>query len=174
MAVKHSEIHILPLSSLKEGIHTFEYEVTYALWESFGQEIVSDASANIHVTLRKGTQMLQLVMLAKGWLEIECDRTLKKFKHNFQFEQELVYKFGDQYQELTDTVLVIERGTEILELNQIFYDYLMLQVPMRKVHPDVIDQEGEWIYRDSTQTEEQTTDPRWSKLKELSKTVNQE
>lgn len=166
--MKRIERYHIELASLKEGTHTFKFAVSKNLFESFDQEMVSDASASVQVRLVKTSQMLQLTLNAKGWLELECDRTLNRFRYPIEFEKALLYKFGEEYKELTDNVLMIPKGLELLDLNQVFYDYLMLQVPMRKLHPDVEQESEEWLLRDTSSTEGDTIDPRWSKLKELS------
>jgi uncharacterized metal-binding protein YceD (DUF177 family) len=71
-------------------------------------------------------------------------------------------------------MVVIRRDASQLELGQYMYEFISLEVPMKKLHPRFRDDdepgEGKIVYSSAPDPEEkQTTDPRWDKLKNLNK-----
>src|SRR5678815_4315677 len=90
----------------------------------------------------------------------------------------VVFKYGDEDQELTDEIVIISREAVSLELGQYIYEFIALAVPMKKLHPRFRDEEdseddieGKIVYSSSSdddhKNDDESIDPRWEQLKKL-------
>jgi uncharacterized metal-binding protein YceD (DUF177 family) len=75
-----------------------------------------------------------------------------------------------------DNLYLLDRKEPYLNLSQDIYDFIAVQVPMKKLHPRFVDKndtslQDEFLYTTETEEEseqhEQETDPRWNILKNL-------
>jgi uncharacterized metal-binding protein YceD (DUF177 family) len=97
----------------------------------------------------------------------------------------MIYKFGSEVKEIDESVMMITRDTPSINVAQLIYEFILLALPLKKIHPDYKNEldeednelEGGFVYLDDASTEdsaeetkeESTTavDPRWEKLKKL-------
>jgi uncharacterized metal-binding protein YceD (DUF177 family) len=90
-------------------------------------------------------------------------------------KDKIVFKYGDEYQEMTEEIIIIPRDTATLELGQYIYEFISLGIPLKKLHPKFRDEaeddsEGKIVYSSGTsddKKDEEDTDPRWNILKKL-------
>jgi uncharacterized metal-binding protein YceD (DUF177 family) len=92
-------------------------------------------------------------------------------------EKKLVFKYGDTDQELSDEIIMIHRDTDTLELGQYIFEFITLEIPIKKLHPRFQDEEesddfaeGKIIYTSKPSGDDnngEDIDPRWEILKKL-------
>ena len=88
---------------------------------------------------------------------------------------DLVVNFGEDYDDTNDELLILPFGSHSIDLDQYFYEMIVLSVPLKLVHPGVKDGtlKSEIVNRlkefDINQEKSINFDPRWNKLKELKK-----
>ena len=109
-------------------------------------------------------------------MELVCDRSDETF--DFQIDEHVVhfFNFGEEEKELSDELEVITKERVEIDLDQLVYDIIALAVPVKKLHPryltedDDSETEHTLIYSSEPieSPKQNETDPRWSKLKELS------
>ncbi|MFT4832659.1 MAG: uncharacterized metal-binding protein YceD (DUF177 family) [Psychroserpens sp.] len=174
---KHKEFAI-PFSGLKQGKHEFEYRIKNEFFESFEYDDINGADISLQVTLNKMSTMLELVMHAKGTVKVNCDITNEPFDQKITSSLELVVKFGDEYNDENDEILVIPHGEHTINITQFVYEMLVLAIPQKKVHPgvldgtlesEVIDKLEELQPKEVKENKGNNTDPRWDALKKLLK-----
>jgi len=175
-ARKKYDIHIYKLSN---GSHEYEFEIGGEFFEMFDGDLVSKGQLNAVVTLNKTDSMIQVDFNIQGSIELECDRSLEEFDFPINVERSMIYKYGDEGKELSEDVYVIEKNTQTLNVADIIFEFIGLEIPMKKLHPKFQDEEnedddseGRMIYtsesdEDSTEQEEENVDPRWEALKNL-------
>jgi uncharacterized metal-binding protein YceD (DUF177 family) len=88
----------------------------------------------------------------------------------------LIVKFGSNFCDENDEILIIPYGTHQIDISQFIFEMIILSIPLKKVHPGVIDGslKSEILNKlkllepkqNNIQSE---TDPRWNKLKDLLK-----
>jgi hypothetical protein len=76
-----------------------------------------------------------------GTLQVECDRCLETFDMPIDASYDLVVKYGDKTTPLdeADDVITIGDDDDFLDLSQHIYEYVVLSLPARRVHPDLPD-----------------------------------
>jgi uncharacterized protein len=168
-------VNIVGLSN-KE--HHFEYEFGGEFFRKYGTDILSEGKFQVSVLLNKHETFIEVDFKIKGTGRLICDRSLEPFDHPMETEEKIVFKYGEEYQEMTDEIIVIPRDTATLELGQYIYEFISLAVPLKRVHPRFLeeadeeaDTEGKIVYSSGTaeekKDEEEKIDPRWNILKKL-------
>ena len=76
-----------------------------------------------------------------------CDRSLEPFDFPIESKNKIVFKYGDEYQEITDEIIIIPRDTATLELGQYIYEFIALAIPLKKLHPKFQDEAEDDVRR---------------------------
>ena len=172
MGIAAYSINIVGLSN-KE--HHFQYEFGGEFFRKYGTDIVSEGKFLVDVQLSKHETFIETEFKISGAAHLTCDRSLEPFDFPIENKKKIVFKYGNEYQEITDEIIVIPRDTATLELGQYIYEFFALAIPLKKVHPkfqdDAADEsEGKIVYTSEATEErkdEEETDPRWNILKKL-------
>ena len=103
-----------------------------------------------------------------------CDRSLDPFEFPIDLRQKVIMKFGDEDTELSDEIIMIEWNTQRINIAQLIYEYIGLEIPLKKLHPrydNEVDTEDTLFYSSENEKNPQDpdVDPRWETLKSLKK-----
>lgn len=166
---------IIPFSGLKLGKHKFEYQIDNTFFDSFGYQEYNDASIELTAILNKMTTMMELEMSAIGTVNVNCDLTNEPFDQPLSANFTLIIKFGEEFNDEDDEILIIPHGDYQIYIAQHAYELLVLSVPQKRVHPGVLDgtlksevlNKLEELEPKETKEPKQDTDPRWDGLKKL-------
>jgi len=170
----HKEFNI-PFSGLKLGKHRFEYQISNTFFESFGYHEFNDANIKVGVVLNKLNTVLELEMVANGTVNVACDLTSEPFDQLLTAGLNLVVKFGEEFNNEDDEILVLPHGEYQLNVSQYIYEMLVLAVPSKRIHPGVLDgtlksealKKLEELQPKESIKNKDKTDPRWDALKNL-------
>lgn len=122
--------------------------------------------------------MIQMNFKVKGIVELACDRSLDLFDQPISFESRMIFKFGDEEKELSEDVMVILKDTQTINIADLLFEFIGLEIPMKKLHPrfqeeeEEFEGEGTMVYTSTeddseSQEQEEEVDPRWAALKDL-------
>lgn len=165
----------IPLAGLKQGISEYSFVAGNEFFDSFESSEIKKGNVDIHLTLHKNPGSLSLDLSISGNVEVSCDRCLGLYDEYIEHEVTLYAQFESRLDYEEDDIFVLPHGTDELNITQIIYDYILLSLPIRRVHPDnekgeslcdkeMIEKLNELKIRDESETE---IDPRWSDLKKL-------
>ncbi len=168
----------IKIQSLEEKRYEFDFEGDKTFFEAFEQDIVEGGSFQAKIFLEKSSAMMRLFFEINAKVNLVCDRSLEVFEEPLNVKEHYVYKFGDRYEVLSEDIEVIPFGAAEINLAQLIFDFLMLEVPVKKIHPDYrkasdSDTEEALFYSDSIaqsieeSKEKEEVDPRWAALKDL-------
>ncbi len=108
-------------------------------------------------------------------VELICDRSLKSFEHPVDTAYDVIFK-TDVEQETEDengAVRQFNFSNNTFTIEKEVRDSILLKVPIKKIHPDYRDEEGNVDefetkkFGEAPEDEEKSIDPRWEKLKKL-------
>lgn len=165
----------IPFSGLKQGKHHFEYQIDKTFFESFDYEEFGAASVRVNVILEKMSNMMELHMEAAGTVNVTCDITSELFDQPLESTLDLVIKFGEEFNDEDDEILVLPFGEHQFNIAQYIYEMLVLAVPPRRIHPGVADgslksvalRRLEELRPKEQNKNSDDTDPRWDALRDL-------
>lgn len=164
---------------LANKVHHFDFEMGNDFFEKFGTELLTEGSLKADVALDKRETLIDATFVIDGSVKLVCDRSLDTFDQPIHTKKKLVFKYGETDEELSDEIVVIRRDTDSLELGHYIFEFIALEVPMKKLHPRFRDEEaedddseGKIIYTskpspDDDRTDGEDIDPRWDVLKKL-------
>jgi uncharacterized metal-binding protein YceD (DUF177 family) len=172
--MKQKEFNI-PFSGLKQGKHKFDYKIENTFFESFGYTEFNNAAIDLQVVLHKMSTMLEFEMQAKGSVNVDCDTTSEPYNQKISGSLELVVKFGNEFNNENDEILIIPHSEHQVNIAQYVYEMLVLSVPQKRVHPGVLDgtlesealKKLEELSPRVEKNNSEYNDPRWDELKKL-------
>ncbi len=166
------------IQGLSNGTHQFEFDIDPQFFERFENSPVNNGSLNCRLQLDNSERLIDSLVEIEGKVELECDRSLELFDYPIHLEKEVIFKYGAEYEELDENVIQIPKTADHIDFSELIYEFIVLEVPMKKVHPKYKEDETDddtMVYttgnEESQEDKEdnQETDPRWSALKNLSK-----
>jgi uncharacterized metal-binding protein YceD (DUF177 family) len=167
--------YLIDFGGLGDGVHEFEFHVDDSFFARFENAIVQHGELDVLVTLEKEPALLMLDFTFSGTIAATCDRCLDKLDVSIEGYNELVVKLGGEIQAEEDSeidMISIPAREHILDVSELLFEYISLQVPLRNVHPD--DENGKStcnteVIREMERhiSQEQSGDPRWDVLKNI-------
>ncbi len=159
---------------IRPGKHEFDFTIDSGFFKEFDYGLIDKGDLAVTVVLEKTTHLLNLHFNIKGTVELECDRSLEKFDHPLEIENDLVVKFGQEEDVLADDVIVIKYDEQVLNLASFIYEFITVGIPLKRLHPR-FDQEEEDLDEELVYTSEEEIDdespeeidPRWQGLLKL-------
>ena len=167
----------IPFVGLKIGKHHFEYKIEQTFFEYFEYEEFNNSNIDVNLILDKKTTLLELNFKISGFVNVNCDVTNEPYNQPIKNEFDLVVKFGDEYNDEFEDILIVPHGTYEINVQQYIYELIVLSVPIKRIHPGVEDgtldsdilkklEELSPKIKEEKETEEEI-DPRWNTLKKL-------
>jgi uncharacterized metal-binding protein YceD (DUF177 family) len=164
----------IPISGLKPGLHIYDFEINKEFFERIEESEVKEGELKVTVEAEKRSSHIDLNIKISGRVRINCDRCLEMFYMPVECENRLLVKFGKTRDESDPDILTIPVDENELELNQYFYEFIYLAIPIKRVHPDdkngnsTCDQDMLRRLEEHIVIEDENrSDPRWEELKKL-------
>ncbi|MDV6169185.1 DUF177 domain-containing protein [Flavobacterium sp. DG1-102-2] len=176
--MKVNKEFLIPFVGLKQGKHQFEFEINKAFFDDFDFDEYNDVNVKVDLVLEKKITMLELTFKHKGTVNVPCDVTNEDFDLPIKGELTLLVKFGDEFNNDHDEILILPHGEYQVDVSQYIYEMIVLSVPTKRIHPgvkdgtvaaDILDKLNELSPKEEQKEEEtkEDTDPRWDELKKL-------
>ncbi|GIM53098.1 DNA-binding protein [Capnocytophaga cynodegmi] len=165
----------ISFAGLKQGKHQFVYEVDKKFLDSFGYDDVNNLHQVVTVELDKKSTLLELHFRNEGVVNVNCDLSNEPFDMKVEGELFLVVKFGEEYNDEDDELLILPHGEHLLNVAQYIYELIVLSMPVKRVHPevekgtlhsDILDKLEELTPKEELE-ESEYIDPRWESLKKI-------
>ncbi|MBL3656410.1 YceD family protein [Fulvivirga sediminis] len=159
---------------LKSGDHDYQFQIGNKFFDAFPESLIDKGNGEVKVTLEKTETFIKLNTHIEVTVELSCDRSLDLFDHPINTDNEIILKFGDEEEEISEEIMIIPRDRQRINLAQFIYEFIMISIPMKKLHPRYNEDEesDEIIYTsetmpDTDEDQNEDIDPRWQKLKKL-------
>lgn len=168
--------YTLPFSGLSEGKHQFDFTADDRFFAEFETSEVEKGELMIQVELEKRSTYLSLTFLIKGTVELVCDRCLENFNYTVESNRKLLVKFSEKQIEDEAELIYLHPNDFQVEIAQYIYEFVILSLPIRRVHPD--GENGETLcdpvmikkleeLRHHSDNLDEPDDPRWNELRKF-------
>ncbi|MGQ1889377.1 YceD family protein [Thermophagus sp. OGC60D27] len=172
----------IAFKGLKAGKHVFEYELKDPFFELFEQPQIETGELAATVELTKHQSFLELTFRIDGFVGSQCDRCLELMQVPIFYEGTLFVKFGETYDEPDEDIIVLPHEDHKLNIARYMYEYIVVSIPVRHVHPDkddgtpgcdpeMLDCLNDYVVEEDNFHQEENSgdqiDPRWNELKKL-------
>ena len=175
--MKELKAYAIQFVGLKVGKHHFDYQIDNTFFKTFDYEEFNDANLKVNLLLEKKSTLLELTFSVDGLVNVNCDITNEPYNQHIEDTFRLVVKFGEDYNDDNEEILIIPHGEYQINVAQYIYELVVLAVPAKKVHPgiedgsldsDILKKLEELSPKDKTiENTTDETDPRWDTLKKL-------
>lgn len=179
----------IDLKNLEIGTHEFEYQLGNKYFTDIDGTEVQKGKIRVLLTLKRTPLMFDLSFKLDGLAYVPCDRCLDDVEIPIDTTAKLIIKFGREYSEESDEVIVIPEEEGEINLAWFIYEFVALAIPMKHVHApgkcnksmssklkkhsarQVDEEEGDadddgFDYEDEV-VDDAPQDPRWDALKDL-------
>jgi len=160
---------------LKDGTHQFEYIIKKEFFDFFNYDEFSNSKVTVKLSFLKKATMFELSFNFNGWVEVLCDVSGEMFQQPISSAMNLIVKFGDEFNDENEDLLIIPHSDYKLNVSQYIYEAIILTVPIKRIHPgvndgslnsEVLNKLKELEIKDQEDSNEEI-DPRWNKLKNI-------
>ncbi len=164
----------VPFAGFKEGKHQFDYQIDKSFFEAFNYTEFENTSIEVTLELIKKSTLLELEFEATGVVNVLCDLSSEPYDQDIKGNLSLVVKFGEEYNDENEDILIIPYGEHQINIAQYIYEMIILSVPAKRIHPGIKDgslnsdavKKLEELQPKEAKNNEKT-DPRWDSLKKL-------
>jgi len=185
----------IPLKDLSKGSRNYEFKLDNEYFKNIEGAEVQKGNVLAKVEVKRTSTAFELTFDITGIVQIPCDRCLDNMDQEIDTQNQLIVKFGSEYAEESDTIIVVPEEEGEINLAWFLYEFIALNIPIRHVHPagkctksmvsklkkhltrekgeddeepiEFMDEEDLVIEEEGGVEEEQATDPRWDSLKKL-------
>lgn len=185
-------LYNIPLKNLTEGTHAFEYLLDDQYFKLIGDadSDVKKGSVKVELSVKRVSNTFEFNFVLNGQAIVSCDRCLDDMTVDIDTKNRLFVKFGHEYSEESDEIVVIPEIEGEINIAWFLYEFVTLNIPMKHVHApgkcnkimttkynkhkavtvsdeDSDDMDDSLDVDDSIDVSEEGNDPRWDGLKGL-------
>ncbi len=168
--------YTIPFIGLKVGKHHFDYQIDKTFFEYFEYDDFNDVNVKTELLFEKKTTLLELHFEIFGHVNVNCDLTNEPYDQSVEGNFKLVVKFGDEFNDEFEDILIIPHGEYEINVAQYVYELIILSMPAKRIHPgvedgtlnsDILKKLEELKPKEQKENTSEDIDPRWNTLKKL-------
>lgn len=163
------EIIKLPL-----GFSDFQLNANKLFFEKHPNDEILDANVGILINVEKKENLIAFNFHLRGTLTLKCDICLENLSYPLDVKDTLIIKQGNKsvYDINDESIVYLSPDAYKYNVEQIVYELICSNIPMRKVHGDYEGQEcnkemSRILKKLQKSENKERTDPRWDALKDL-------
>jgi uncharacterized metal-binding protein YceD (DUF177 family) len=128
-------LYNIPLISLSEGFHTFEYTLDEKFFIAIDGEEVKRGNVAVTVLVNRTSTAFEMDFDLNGTVQIPCTRCLDDMDQAVNTHDRLIVKFGKAYSEESDEIVIIPETDGEINIAWFLYEFIALAIPIKHVHP---------------------------------------
>lgn len=159
--------------TLPEGESVVACSLGAEFFSSIEDAEITQGDVHVDMSIRKTIHFSEVCLHTTGIVQITCDRCLDPMDQSIDAEQCLTVKFGEEYTE-EDDIIIITVDDPVVDFTWYIYESIILSLPVKHVHapgkcnPAMIEKLNELnATRSDDEADNTAIDPRWAKLSEL-------
>ncbi len=179
----------IDLRGMRDAQKQYEFLLDNTYFAHIDGQEVQKGKVSVILDLKKHTHSFEFTFHTSGVVFVPCDRCLDEMEIPVESEDKLTVKFGREYAEEGDNLIVIPEEEGEINVAWFIYEFIALTIPMKHVHApgkcnksmtsklskhlrttvDEPSEDGFDVNEEDTETEggEQAIDPRWNELKKI-------
>ena len=146
--MKHNREFEIAWQGLKPGMHEYSFNIgDDFMKEREAPDEYHNWNAEIKLSFDKHDNFFQMHFDVAGTVIVPCDRCGDEFTLNLWDEFDLMVKLtggseDEEEQEEEADIVFIPRHETVLDISKWVYEFVMLSVPLQKVHPETSNGDG--------------------------------
>ena len=162
----------IDLKGMQSDACTYEFALDDQFFALIDAPEVQKGDVHVSLNVKKLTQSFELNFQTEGTVKVLCDRCLDEMDQSVHSVDRLIVKFGDEYSEEDDDLVIIPEHEGVINVAWFMYEFIALAIPIKHVHAEgecnkeMSEKLGSLLC--STDDDGETViDPRWNELKRL-------
>ena len=181
----------IDLKGMQADSCKYEFVLDNLFFANIDGPEVQKGKVNVVLVVKKTSRAFELNFQTDGMVWVPCDRCLDDLEQPVSSTDRLLVKFGHEYAEEGDNLIVIPEEEGEINVAWFMYEFIALAIPMKHVHapgkcnkamssklskhlrttPDDEMDEDSFVSEDSDELANDDTetavDPRWDELKKI-------
>ncbi len=117
------------------GVQEFEYHLDKQFFTNMESADIHDADLDVTLTVNHKGDIYDMAFAIDGEITLLCDRCLDDLQFPVSVDYHIVVKYGEDYCDDSDELLVIPESDNYLNVAYMIYDTVSLAIPIKHVHP---------------------------------------
>ena len=134
---------IINVSGLGNGVTEYDCHLDYSFFEEYECTMVLDSDLDVTVEVNKAGMHLGVKCYIRGKIAVPCDRCLEAVDVPMDVDCGVTVKFVKDISAFEDVddddIMILPQGEAKVDLRQLIYDTVILNIPMTVVHEDIED-----------------------------------
>jgi len=164
----------IKLGAITNSENSFSFDIKNQFFEAFTLSDVECAEIKATALLDKDGVKLKLHLTIEGFVNnLLCDICTDEISVHINAETDVIIKVTDEDLTSTDEIFYIKKSENQIDLKQLIFEMIILNLPNRKQHPldengvSTCNKEMVDLVNKYTEVKEKSSDPRWDALKDL-------
>jgi len=120
---------------MQPDVQECEYLLDNQFFTNIDGEDVQKGKVQVKLVITKVKNAFNLAFHLKGVAIIPCDRCLDDMDYPVETHSRLVVKFGKDFSEESDEIVIIPEAEGVINLAWFLYEFVALAIPLKHVHP---------------------------------------
>lgn len=151
---------------MKNGMHTFHFDVDDGFFEMFEKSIIQRGSVKVDLNFDRRSDLGVAEFHCEGSVVVNCDRCLLDFDYTIDTEFTLLIKEGE-VDPNEDEVIFVDEFTSTINVAQFIYEWISISLPMVRMHEDIADCDPDVIKKLNGSDSESDISSIWTNLKNM-------
>lgn len=126
--------YVIPVGSLKNGQHTFQYEVDWQFFSHFVDSPVQQGRFDVEVTIDKQPDHWLVHFDIDGALDTDCDRCLAPISLPVQGGYDLIVKYSESGESDDADLVYVSPDVYQWKIAQLIYEFILLSIPVKHIY----------------------------------------
>ncbi len=138
--MKRKHNYIIEHKKLSKGNHSLSYIIDENFFDLFSFSEINKGNIKLDVNLQINENIVVGDFSFSGIIKTTCDVCLEKLNLKISDNVRLFFKITDRNLKNEEQIIYICEEDEFIDFSKPIYDYIILSIPIKKVHP--LDENG--------------------------------
>lgn len=127
--------YAIQLIGIRDLSDRCDYRLDSVYFKSVGDSVITDGDVQVQVNIARYDDSAQLTIAMSGKVVVSCDRCLSDMDVDICATENLKVVYGNHYEDDGEQVTIDKREGWI-DLADILFELIAIQVPLQHVHPE--------------------------------------
>ena len=128
------DLYKVELKNLSPGVHEYEYFLENKFFVDIDGDEVQKGKVKVNLTVKRTSMVFDMNFQLEGIVYVPCDRCLDDMELPVSTQNKLVVKFGKEYAEESEEIVIIPKEEGEINLAWFIYEFIALAIPMKHIH----------------------------------------
>lgn len=128
------DLYKVELKNLSPGVHEYEYFLENKFFVDIDGDEVQKGKVKVNLTVKRTSMAFDMNFQLEGIVYVPCDRCLDDMELPVSTQNKLVVKFGKEYAEESEEIVIIPEEEGEINLAWFIYEFIALAIPMKHIH----------------------------------------